>query len=89
MSARETVAPTLALELREATRDWFAARGQSMESEVILDALADLLAEQISANPTPEMTGAALQHFHREFFRVFGDAVRRSLGGVVVKLVRQ
>lgn len=82
-------APTLAVELREAIRDWFAARGTPMESEAILDALADLLAEQISANPTPETADAALRHFHREFFRVFGDAVRRSLGGVVVKLVRQ
>jgi hypothetical protein len=89
MSARETVAPKLAVELREAIRDWFAARGTPMESQVILDALADLLAEQVAANPTPELSDAALKQFHQQFFRLFADAVRINLGGVSVKLVRQ
>ena len=90
-SLRPMAAPTLALELRETIERWFSARDTPamQSSELILSALADLLAEQIAANPTPETADAALKHFHREFLRSYATTVRRSLGGVLVTLVRQ
>jgi hypothetical protein len=89
MSARETMAPTLAVELRETIRDWFAARGTPMESEAILSALADLVAEQVWEHPTPDTQTKALRDFHRKFLRFHAEAFRRSLGGVVVTIVKQ
>ena len=50
--AAPPVAPQLATELREAINRWFAAEYHGVhEQRIILDALGDLLVEQIGANP--------------------------------------
>ena len=86
-SVRPMTASTLALELREAIARWFSARGAMPNSQLILAALADLAAEQIAANPTPETADAVLKQFHREFLRSYVTAVRLGLGGAAAIVV--
>jgi hypothetical protein len=90
-SLRPMTAPTLALELRETIARWFSSRDTHamQSSELILSALADLVAEQVSANPTPETQDAALKRFNREFLRIYAAVIRLRLGGIPVTIVKQ
>ena len=86
---RDLPAPTLALELRETIARWFSARDKMQSSELILAALADLVAEQITANPTRAAQVKALDRFMDETVRVANAAIRRQLGGMQVTIVKQ
>jgi hypothetical protein len=80
-------APKLAVELREAINGWFAARGGPIhDSEMIMAALADLAAEQVAANPTPQAQTKVLNRFIRDIIRGLNAANRRRMGGVQVGL---
>ena len=84
------VAPTLALELREAIARWFSARDNAMQSpELILAALADLTAEQIAANPTRAAQNQVLHLHLHEIMRHCTCAIRRRLGNAPVTIVKQ
>lgn len=81
------MALTLALELRETIARWFSARDMPMQSSrVILFALADLAAEQITANPTQEQV---INRFIDDVVHGCNAANRRRLGGIPVTIVKQ
>lgn len=84
-------APTLAVELRETVARWFAARNTPamQSSELILAALADLAAEQITANPTYELQDKATRLLIEDIFRGCRAANRRRMGGIPVTIVKQ
>ena len=89
-SLRPMTAPTLALELRETIARWFAARNNTMQSSrVILFALADLAAEQITANPTRPTQEQAIKGFFDDVIHGCDAANRRRMGGVPVTIVKQ
>ena len=89
-SPRQLAAPTLALELRETIARWFAARQIPMQSsQVILFALADLAAEQITANPTRPTQEQAISRFFYDVTHDCKAANRRRMGGVPVTIVKQ
>ena len=89
-SLRPMTAPTLALELRETIARWFAARNGTMQSSrVILFALADLAAEQITANPTQPTQEQAISRFFDDVIHGCDAANRRRMGGVPVTIVKQ
>ena len=90
LSLRPMTAPTLALELRETIARWFAARQTPMQSsKVILFALADLAAEQITANPTQPTQEQASSRFLDDVTHGCDAANRRRMGGVPVTIVKQ
>jgi hypothetical protein len=90
MSARQTQAPTLAVELREAIRDWFSARGKTMQdSELILAALADLAAEQIAANPTFRDQHGVMNKFVKDIIGGCYAANRRRMDDMQATPVKQ
>lgn len=80
-------APTLSTELREAIATWFTARRQPMDSALILDALADLAAEQIAANPTYDTQCEVFGLFTQFTIVHITAANRRRMGGVECELV--
>jgi len=83
-------APTLATDLREKIRDWFEARDIPMQSSrVILFALADLAAEQITANPTQQTQRQAIDRFIGDVVHDCHAANRRRMGGIPVTIVKQ
>jgi hypothetical protein len=90
MSTPRGLAPTLTVALRETIRDWFAARGKPMqESELILAALADLAAEQISENPTHTAQVRVMNHFANDIIRTCNAANRLRMSGIEVTTVTQ
>jgi hypothetical protein len=87
---RALPAPTLPLELRETIARWFAARDANMQSsELILSALADLAAEQITANPTYAAQTEVIGRFTQDVFSGCNAANRRRMGGIAVTIVKQ
>jgi hypothetical protein len=87
---RPMTAPTLPLELRETIARWFAARNIPMQSSrVILSALADLAAEQITANPTQPTQEQAINRFIDDVVHGCNAANRRRIGGVPAIIVKQ
>jgi hypothetical protein len=89
-SPRPMTAPTLALELRETIARWFAARQIPMQSsKVILFALADLAAEQITANPTQPTQEQAINRFIDDVVHGCNAANRRRTGGIPITIVKQ
>lgn len=87
-ATRHTVAPTLAVELREAIHEWFAARGKPMQdSELILAALADLAAEQIAANPTLGAQHGVMNQLIKDIIRGCHAANRRRIGDIEATII--
>lgn len=90
MSAREALAPTLAVELRETIWAWFAGRNKPIQdSGVILAALADLATEQIAANPMGDAQIRVMNHFMEDVIRGCNAANRRQMGGIACTIVKQ
>ena len=90
-ASRTMTAPTLPLELRETIARWFSARDTPamQSSELILSALADLAAEQITANPTWAAQSDVLKKLIHEILGGCNAANRRRLGGIPVTIVKQ
>ena len=89
-SVRPMTAPTLALELRETIARWFSARDVPMQSSgVILFALSDLAAEQITANPTQPTQEQAINRFIDDVIHDCNAANRSRMGGIPVTIVKQ
>jgi hypothetical protein len=88
---RPMTAPTLELELRETIARWFSTRETPtiQNSELILSALADLAAEQITANATYAAQIKVMHGVIHDIFRRCNAANRRRLGGVPVTIVKQ
>jgi hypothetical protein len=84
---RPMTAPGLTVELREAIAGWFAARDVMPNSAAILAALADLAAEQISANPTLHAQIGVFTALVRDIDAIVAAANRRRMGGLECELV--
>jgi uncharacterized protein len=78
-------AARLTCELRETIRDWFANRNSGKhDQDIVLSALASIMAEQITANPDPRtqeaIAEAAFQAIHTCV--VVSNSMRVRRGGV-------
>jgi hypothetical protein len=88
---RHLSAGQLNTELRETIARWFSTRDTPtiQNSELILWALADLAAEQITANATYAAQIKVMHGVIHDIFRRCNAANRRRLGGVPVTIVKQ
>lgn len=74
---RPITAPGLALELREAAERWFEAHDLMPNSAAILAALAELAAEQITANPDINTQADIARGLLQDIFRSWIGNSRR------------
>src|SRR5262245_11976019 len=89
--ARHLSAPRLADEIREAIARWFYGNSNAAEDrEHILGALAGVIVDQVLQDPDPKIQMETADRVLASILRaVKRESVRRRIGGIQVKLVKQ